>query len=201
MTKDRKTLLSDPEFNQQRAAAMGGTFVLSFPRSFTDEQIAELRGLVEYDSSGGTVEGQEASALRRSSVHWLDPKQYRWVYDEAWRIARKANEQYRFDIKPIQEMIQLSIYDESVQGFYTWHTDTSIYDMTRKISISIPLSGPSEYVGGELQFMGAGGQSWTVLQPKGAAIVFPSFERHQVTPVTKGRRYSLVIWVDGPNWR
>ena len=85
MTKDRKTLLSDPEFNQQRAEAMGGTFVLSFPRSFTDEQIAELRGLVEYDSSGGTVEGQEANAIRRSSVHWLDPKQYRWVYDELKR--------------------------------------------------------------------------------------------------------------------
>jgi PKHD-type hydroxylase len=197
MPKSRDPI-GDREFNQQRSQALGGTFVMTFPRCFSDEQIAELRALVDDERSIGTVEGEEAGAIRRSSVHWLDPKRYKWVYDEAWRIARKANEQYRFDIKPIQEMIQLSIYDESVQGFYTWHTDTSICNMTRKISISIPLSGPSEYIGGELQFMGAGGQSWTVPQAKGAPIVFPSFERHQVT---KGRRYSLVIWVDGPNWR
>lgn len=201
MAKDKKALISDQEFDRQRAEAMGGTFVLSFPRCFSDEQIDELKALATSDSREGTIDGVDADRIRRSNVHWLDPKKYKWVYDEAWRIARKANEKYKFDIKPIQELIQLSIYDESVQGFYSWHTDSSIHNMTRKISISIPLSGPSEYVGGEFQIMAAGNEPWTVLQPKGAPIVFPSFERHQVTPVTKGRRYSLVIWVDGPAWR
>ena len=29
---------------------------------------------------------------------------------------------------------------------------------------------------------------------KGSVIVFPSFVWHRVAPVTKGTRYSLVIW-------
>lgn len=202
MAKIKKsTGIVDHEFDRRRAEEMGGTFVMSLPRCLTDEQIAELKQIVRHDSRDGTIEGAGIESVRRSSVHWLDPQRYKWVYELCWSIARKANEKYRFDIKPIQEMIQLSVYDESVRGFYGWHSDISIHNMTRKISISIPLSGPSEYVGGEFQFMGGGLESWTVLQPKGAPIVFPSFERHQVTPVTKGCRYSLVAWVDGPAWR
>ena len=30
--------------------------------------------------------------------------------------------------------------------------------------------------------------------PKGSIVVFPSFVWHRVQPVTKGTRYSLVIW-------
>ena len=36
---------------------------------------------------------------------------------------------------------------------------------------------------------------------KGSVIVFPSFHRHRVTPVTSGIRHSLVTWVEGPHWR
>ena len=30
--------------------------------------------------------------------------------------------------------------------------------------------------------------------PKGSIVVFPSFLWHRVKPVTKGTRYSLVLW-------
>jgi predicted 2-oxoglutarate/Fe(II)-dependent dioxygenase YbiX len=30
--------------------------------------------------------------------------------------------------------------------------------------------------------------------PKGSIIIFPSFVWHRVKPVTKGARYSLVVW-------
>ena len=39
------------------------------------------------------------------------------------------------------------------------------------------------------------------LRQKGTIIIFPSFIRHRVTPVTKGVRKSLVVWVDGPRFR
>ena len=35
-------------------------------------------------------------------------------------------------------------------------------------------------------------------QGKGTVIVFPSFMEHQVSPVTTGVRYSLVVWITGP---
>ncbi|WP_369809252.1 2OG-Fe(II) oxygenase [Oceanicoccus sp. KOV_DT_Chl] len=71
--------------------------------------------------------------------------------------------------------------------------------MRRKISISIPLNDPSEYEGGELQF-NAGGLLLTPDQEKGKALMFPSWMMHRVTPVTLGRRYSMVVWIHGPNW-
>ena len=35
---------------------------------------------------------------------------------------------------------------------------------------------------------------------KGTVIVFPSAILHRVTPVTKGARYSLVQWYNGPDF-
>lgn len=32
-------------------------------------------------------------------------------------------------------------------------------------------------------------------------VIFPAFEYHEVTPVTKGERLSLVAFVNGPNFR
>ena len=41
----------------------------------------------------------------------------------------------------------------------------------------------------------------TEIRPQGSIIVFPSFIAHQVTPITKGTRYSLVLWCVGHPWR
>ena len=35
------------------------------------------------------------------------------------------------------------------------------------------------------------------IRPQGSVIVFPSYIYHQVTPVTEGTRYSLVMWTLG----
>ena len=35
------------------------------------------------------------------------------------------------------------------------------------------------------------------IRPQGSMIVFPSYTYHCVTPVTKGTRYSLVLWANG----
>ena len=38
------------------------------------------------------------------------------------------------------------------------------------------------------------------LKKKGTVISFPSHVYHRVKPVTKGTRYSLVIWHRGPKF-
>ena len=70
----------------------------------------------------------------------------------------------------------------------------------RKLSMTINLNEPGEYDGGNLKFdfgpHAAGKRFHEVeeIRPQGSIIVFPSFVYHQVTPVTKGTRYSLVVW-------
>lgn len=70
----------------------------------------------------------------------------------------------------------------------------------RKLSMTVNLTNPDNYDGGNLRFdfgPHAGDkryQTCTEIRPKGSVIVFPSHVYHQVTPVTRGTRYSLVMW-------
>ena len=69
----------------------------------------------------------------------------------------------------------------------------------RKLSMTLNLNESGDYDGGLLNF--DFGQhapkryhECTEISPQGSLIVFPSFIYHQVTPVTRGTRYSLVLW-------
>ena len=100
-----------------------------------------------------------------------------------------------------QTHTQLSRYKSSDEGHYDWHIDADapVNDIQRKLSISILLSDPSEFEGGELQFKGI--ENDKILTKQGSIVVFPSFIEHRVTPVTKGVRYSAVTWASGPAFR
>ena len=74
----------------------------------------------------------------------------------------------------------------------------------RKLSMTINLNEPGDYDGGNLKFdFGSnredGHQIHEVeeIRPQGSIIVFPSYQYHCVTPVTRGTRYSLVLWTLG----
>jgi PKHD-type hydroxylase len=76
----------------------------------------------------------------------------------------------------------------------------------RKLSMTLNLNAPNDYEGGVLNF-DFGPQETkryhecTEIAPQGSLIVFPSFIYHQVTPVTQGTRYSLVLWALGPPFK
>ena len=93
------------------------------------------------------------------------------------------------------------------EHYNSWHTDTHLHADSnasqRKLSISIQLSDPNDYEGGDLEFCD-GNLSCIPrekLRGKGTVIIFPSFVTHRVTPVTKGVRHSLVSWCEGSAWR
>ena len=78
---------------------------------------------------------------------------------------------------------------------------------TRKLSVTVNLTNPKNYKGGNLKFdlgphMGEKRyHTCKEIRPRGSIIVFPSFVHHLVTPVTEGTRYSLVIWNLGKMFR
>ena len=71
----------------------------------------------------------------------------------------------------------------------------------RKLSMTINLTDPNTYEGGDLMFdFGENDGSKCKIEEareQGTIIVFPSFLQHCVSPVTKGIRYSLVNWTLG----
>lgn len=146
--------------------------------------------------------GTTNAELRRSQIVFLnnEPK-YRWLYERLWAAVQECNRRFFcVDIYGIEGNIQLARYDSSEQGFYDWHTDFADIAPLRKISISIQLSRPEDYEGGDLELLFCG-QPLKVEKTRGALIAFPSFAVHRVTPVTRGTRWSLVAWIAGNRWR
>ena len=85
--------------------------------------------------------------------------------------------------------------------------NVAMWDKVRKISMTVNLTDPKNYAGGNLKFdLGAhaGNKRFKVceeIRPMGSIIIFPSFTYHCVTPVTRGTRYSLVLWSLGKPWQ
>jgi PKHD-type hydroxylase len=143
---------------------------------------------------------------RDSDVVWLkDP----WIYNEIIPYVKKANKSggWNFQID-CAESCQFTKYEKD--QFYTWHCDSWPGEYTskdifngkiRKLSVTLSLSDPDSYRGGELEFAFGNipdkrpeTQICNQILPKGSLVVFPSFIYHRVRPVTDGVRYSLVIW-------
>ena len=118
---------------------------------------------------------------------------------------------YNFDLNRA-EAIQYTRYDSN--GHYEWHVDQlngPIEDSkpdTRKLSLCLNLTDPSEYEGGDFWVCkphplpkNAETIKLDFMRTRGAAVVFPSYVFHKVAPVTKGTRHSLVCWMRGSRWR
>jgi predicted 2-oxoglutarate/Fe(II)-dependent dioxygenase YbiX len=164
-----------------------------------DQLIAEHASLVTDAKLGA---GSTSASVRRSQVVFLGrEKKYQWLYERLWLAAQESNRLFfSVDISSVEPNIQLARYDSSDQGFYDWHTDFAGFRPLRKISISIQLSRPEDYDGGDLELMFAN-RPQPLERGRGAFIAFPSFVLHRVSPVTRGTRWSLVAWIVGPRWR
>jgi PKHD-type hydroxylase len=147
---------------------------------------------------------------RISDIVWVREQ---WIYNTIWPFMEGANERagWKYDIRSAESM-QITRYKKG--GFYYFHKDgrgdhLSAYDepdnkfrhgYVRKLSMTVLLN--ENYEGGEFQFATLEKEKCEIVTPefnkKGSIIVFPSDAEHRVAPVTKGIRYSLVIWFLGP---
>ena len=166
-------------------AAVGFTGVL------TPLQVKQLRdGEAGYDLKPAKTDRIDQ---RRGVVEWLT----NWV-DAAWLIMLQINEHcFGFDLDGI-ETPQYAIYKAG--DFFAWHMDQGAGEKHRKLSMTVQLSEPSEYDGGELELR-TGADIVTAPSESGSAIAFPSWILHRVTPVTRGVRRALVVWATGAAFR
>lgn len=80
--------------------------------------------------------------------------------------------------------------------FYDWHLDCyPVGGVNADMSVSILLSDPDEYEGGELVIKV--GNIETLHKPKaGTAIIYNTGMWHKVNPVTKGSRKVICVWYE-----
>lgn len=161
------------------------------------------------ESTVGLANGNEITntSYRRSRTKFLDSKdpKFAYVFDALWKTVIQANDDFfQFHISRLN-FLQLAEYDASYKGEYKSHYDVFWLNgddfYHRKISCSIQLSDPMTYEGGDLELIDVEQKPPREdLKAQGTIVYFPSFITHQVSPVTKGTRYSLVAWFEGKKW-
>ena len=148
---------------------------------------------------------------RDSNIVWMSD---RWIYKEIQPYIHTANANAGWNFQwDFSENCQFTKYQKG--QYYDWHCDSwdkpyfrqdNPQDPTngkiRKLSVTVTLSDPKDYKGGELEFDFRQNdpdkkrqiRKCKEILPKGSLVVFPSFVWHRVCPVTRGERNSLVIW-------
>ena len=181
------------------------------------EQIALTGGQTEKVNKGKPLDDKDILDLKKkrdSNIAWLND---RWIYKEIQPFIHQANRlaNWNFDWD-FSESCQFTKYGpgqhygahcDSWESPYANKDNPDTFGKIRKLSVTCSLSDPSEYEGGELEFQFRNQDDPTPkkkcveILPRGSICVFPSFVWHEVKPVTKGVRYSLVIWSLGYPFR
>jgi PKHD-type hydroxylase len=176
----------------------------------TAEDISQLLSLPQWQQTQQGLIGVNSAAMnvpdiRLSQTAWFVPcEKTKHIWEKITCAIADANRTFfHYDLTGCYEPAQLSLYLGSEQGHYNWHIDMSekTNSVPRKLSMSILLSDPADFQGGELQVKPSNDEPINVEQAKGRAWFFPSYMLHRVAPVTKGVRQSLVLWVGGPPFR
>ena len=161
--------------------------------------------------------------IRSSQNTWINTSH--WIGGWLWYYVSKINRaNFLYDITDIDnETLQYTHYKEG--QFYSWHSDTALDtyhkpqvrfastvsrgqeemiqtgEYVRKLSFTLQLSDPTDYRGGEVEFLDSEGQRFLAPKQRGTMIVFDSRTRPRVRKVKEGLRKSIVGWVVGPRWK
>ena len=175
-----------------------------FDDVFSIDEIDEIQAIAKRlpvkPGSVGLDSGVDPS-IRRSEIRWVRPTADNvWLFERITEVIVGCNQgRYGFDLTGIR---RLQITEYRSGGFYSWHMDHGKgAHSIRKLSITIQLSEPSEYEGGDMEFLAGTNKIQTAPRGRGTVIVFPSFVMHRITPVTRGTRRSVVAWISGPPYR
>ena len=168
-----------------------------------DSNVSWLNDQWIYDLVWPLIKKANEDAGWNYEFDWAEPAQftiygnnqfYGWHSDGAndvWQVKRRKIPGV-YDEKIINDVPELfSDIPESIGKL-------------RKLSMSINLTDPNDYDGGNLKFdfgrVRKKEENWEINgegRNQGSMIIFPSYKYHCVTPVTKGTRYSLVMWFNG----
>ncbi len=167
---------------------------------FSDEECDRIVALAQLAPALSSVP-PGAGRLRRLTQrlcqvsHLPEDDQTKWIYD---RLRDKAmdlnNEIWRFELDSV-ETLQFVSY--RFMNHFARHMDSGVPELSqRKLTVSVQLSRPSDYVGGKL-YVWSRNKDRTAPRTRGAAMFFPSHLWHRANPILWGTRLALVGWLKG----
>jgi len=167
--------------------------VCDFLVQFYEQQGGEESGF-QFDISGKTTTVSNHSLKRRSDVPVALPEVRDLVRSHiVRRVVPEIERYFQFKATRMDRYI-VACYDAEVGGhFFRHRDDVNAGAQHRRFALSINLN--SGFEGGDLMFPEFGRKTYR--PPEGGAMLFSCGALHQVTPVTKGRRYAFLAFLYG----
>lgn len=112
-------------------------------------------------------------------------------------VTKEANDSiYDFSLLGIIDQDFPQVYKYSEGDFYNMHSDLTPVASSRKLTFIINLNDPSEYEGGEFEFLNMN-TSEANLCEQGHCLIFPAYLPYKINKITKGSKHILVGHVHG----
>jgi PKHD-type hydroxylase len=172
-------------------------------KSLDTEDLTE--GELVGDYEGGTINKNVRKTLNKDIIFDRINKPFddKALFNKIESALKIANIQYfNYDVEGLDKLRFLKY---GIGGRYEWHTDYGRHECSmRKLTGIIQLSDSDEYEGGDFEFGLTDTEGSGLLKgnrDKGCLLVFPSFLSHRVAPLTKGKRYSIITWLEGDTFR
>ncbi|MBD1861565.1 MULTISPECIES: Fe2+-dependent dioxygenase [Trichocoleus] len=172
--------------------------MLTIPDVLTSE---ELNSVVSNLDASDFVDGKTTAGwhakLVKQNTQLKNEASYSQELKETIKNALRRNPLFQIAVQPrlIHSML-FSLYESGMS--YGSHIDNALMGgqefWRSDVSLTLFLSSPSSYGGGELVIEGVEGETTFKLEA-GSAIVYPSSTLHRVNPVTEGVRLVAVAWV------
>jgi predicted 2-oxoglutarate/Fe(II)-dependent dioxygenase YbiX/peroxiredoxin len=177
---------------------------LMIPRVFSFElcdflvQFYEQQGGVDsgfqYDVDGKTTTFTNWKLKRRKDVPVIVPEVRELIRTQiVRRVVPEIERYFQFQATRMDRYI-VACYDSEVGGHFYRHRDNvNAGAQHRRFALSINLT--NNFEGGDLTFPEFGRKTYR--PSEGGALLFSCGALHQVTPMTKGRRYAFLAFLYG----
>ena len=176
-----------------------------FPMVFNKKECEDLVSYVKQEiliQPAMVGQGEVRENVRKSNVAFVPPTNFMTPYYQKISdcILNMNRQFYNYDLFGFAEHLQFAEYN-APGGHFAAHIDSGYGFGVRKLSVTIQLSDPNDYDGGDLEIIENSEFPTVMPKDQGTMIVFPSYMLHRVLPVTRGTRHSIVGWVSGPPLR
>ena len=144
-------------------------------------------------ADGRTTAGSEASQVKHNEQVDHDDRD---LAEMQKLVTGRLWDHDLFNMATQPQSIRPPLFSRYVPGMdYGSHVDNPMMGgMRTDVSVTVFLSDPSDYDGGELVIESAAGEQ-DIKLPAGSAVVYATTALHRVASVTRGQRLAAVTWI------
>ena len=174
--------------------------IVCVPDVLTAQELAALRAELQTAPfvDGSTTAGWSARTVKKNQQIDIGSASYARMAD----IVRAAFQRHALlQASLLPAATTQPLFNRYAGGMeYGAHVDAPVMGgigsaVRTDIAITVFLSDPRSYDGGELVTHASGGMEYNFKLDAGAAIAYPANTLHHVSPVTRGVRDAAIIWV------